>query len=166
VPRSFLSRCAIAAAIFVPIGLGVVSYARWAELPRIAVLELGVSMPRGIYIYDHASPAVRGEVILMDKAPRWKRAYLMKRVVGTQGMRYCWDPERGQHQLDDRWMPAPSPHAAEIGLKPWRGCRKLRSFEVVGYTDFSEIASYDSRYFGPVRNSQIAGVYRLLLPLP
>lgn len=136
---------------------------RQAGAPMFALWEYGISMPTGIYVFHHFPPAQRGEVIVMEKAERWSRPYLMKRVEGVEGDVFCWDPERQQHRINGRWMPGPSPLAADLGLSGWEGCRALRPGEYVGYGDHPE--SYDSRYLGPINEAQIAGVYRLVLPL-
>jgi type IV secretory pathway protease TraF len=74
------------------------------------------------------------------------------------------DPDNERHVLAGRIMPGPSAQAIALGIKVWTGCRRLRDDEIAVYSD--HVDSYDSRYFGPVTQDQIMGVYRLILPLP
>ena len=83
----------------------------------------GSSMPRGFYVWSHAPPAAEGEVIVVRAPEHFRWSWLMKRVVGTPGDRFCWWPEIGTHVVDARRMPPPSPEARELGLRPWQGCR-------------------------------------------
>jgi type IV secretory pathway protease TraF len=157
--RRFLIAFGVASAI----GIGAVILPGRVGIPMLVIWEKGVSMPRGLYVYDHPPPASIGEVIVLREAPNWGRPYLMKRVVGAGGDRYCWKPEVRKHRLGRAWMPGPSPQAVALGIKVWAGCRQLRADEVVGYGNHPD--SYDSRYFGPVTQNRIAGIYRLVLPL-
>jgi type IV secretory pathway protease TraF len=157
--RRFLIAFSVASAI----GLGAVILPGRLGIPMLVIWEKGVSMPRGLYVYDHPPPASIGEVIVLRDAPNWGRPYLMKRVVGTGGDCYCWKPEVRKHRLGGAWMPGPSPQAVALGIEAWPGCRRLRADEVVGYGNHPD--SYDSRYFGPVTQNRIAGIYRLVLPL-
>ena len=43
------------------------------------------------------------------------------------------------------------------GLEPWKGCQRLGPGQVVGYGDSP--GSWDSRFFGVVAESDLAGVY-------
>jgi type IV secretory pathway protease TraF len=132
--------------------------------PMLVIWERGTSMPHGFYLYAHAAPASRGEIVALDDAPNWGRSYLLKRVAGVGGVRYCWDRDNERHELAGRIMPGPSAQAIALGIKVWTGCRRLRDDEIAVYSD--HVDSYDSRYFGPVTQDQIMGVYRLILPLP
>lgn len=84
----------------------------------------------------------------------------MKRVVGIAGDRFCWRPDMGTHFVGTSRMPPPSPEALALGLRPWLGCRLLEGGEVVGYGASAD--SYDSRYLGPIRETQLWGIYRQL----
>lgn len=131
-------------------------------VPSLALWETGTSMPRGLYIYSHGMPAEVGETIVLNDPPNWSRSYLMKRVEGVPGQFYCWDESRQAHRLNDRWMPAVTSTARMMGIPTWRDCRLLGPDEYVGY---GQGDSYDSRYIGPVRAAEIAGVYRLVYSL-
>lgn len=127
--------------------------------PPLLLENTGRSMPVGLYLYDHGAPARRGEIVVLPDPPLFRGPWLMKRVAGTAGDLFCWDPGRGTHRLAGRSMPPPSALARELGVPVWTGCRRLGAGEIVGY---GEGASYDSRHFGPVRESDLWGVYRPL----
>jgi len=134
---------------------------RAAGMPRLVLWEYGESMPTGLYVFSHRPPAEQGEVIVMDKAPNWGRSYLMKRVEGVPGDRYCWDAAYQAHRLNGRLMPGISPLARLLEVPVWQGCRQLDVDEYVGYGDSEN--SYDSRHIGPIKAAEIAGIYRLVL---
>ena len=125
--------------------------------PPLLLANTGRSMPPGLYVYAHRIPARRGEIIVLPHPPRFREPWLMKRVAGIAGDRYCWHAELGTHELAGRAMPPPSPLARRLGVPVWTGCRRLGPGEVVGY---GEGASYDSRHLGPVREAELWGVYR------
>jgi type IV secretory pathway protease TraF len=127
------------------------------------LIEVGRSMPRGLYVYRHDIPARVGEVIVRMDPPGFEQPWLMKQVAGTAGALFCWRPDLNTHELDGRLMPQPHPLASSLGLTPWPGCRVLERGEVVGYGRSAD--SYDSRYLGPVREERLAGVYRLVVPM-
>jgi conjugative transfer signal peptidase TraF len=51
-----------------------------------------------------------------------------------------------------------------VSLPHWRDCRRLRKGEVFVFSDRVR-GSFDSRYFGPVDQAKILGVYRPLFTL-
>ena len=124
----------------------------------LIIRNTGSSMPRGLYVWSHAAPAAKGEVIVVRAPEHFRWSWLMKRVVGTAGDRFCWRPEIGTHFVGARRMPPPSPDALELGLQPWQGCGVLEHGEVVGYGRSPD--SYDSRYLGPISEVRLWGVYR------
>jgi type IV secretory pathway protease TraF len=126
----------------------------------LLIRNTGGSMPRGLYVWQHAPPAAKGEVIVVRDPAHFRWSWLMKRVVGTAGDRFCWRRDMGTHLLGTRRLPPPSPEALALGLRPWPGCRLLKSGEVVGYGASPD--SYDSRYLGPIRETQLWGIYRPL----
>ncbi len=89
--------------------------------------------------------------------PHFDLPWLLKRVAGVPGDRYCWNPEAGTHELNGRLMPAPDPEAFGLGIAVWKGCETLGADEVVLYGRTPD--AYDSRYFGPVRDRDLWGVY-------
>ena len=140
----------IAALMAPALGLGV----------PLVLHNTGSSMPAGFYAYSHATPARRGEVIVLRDPPHFAWSWLMKRVEGTAGDLFCWRPDLGTHVLAGRIMPPPDPAAQQLGLEPWRGCHRLVAGEVVGYGQSPD--SYDSRYLGPIDEDRLWGIYRLV----
>jgi type IV secretory pathway protease TraF len=128
--------------------------------PPLLLRNTGPSMPLGLYVYDHAPPARRGEVVVLRRPPAFRHPWLMKRVEGVAGDLYCWRPELGTHELAGRPMPPPSELARALGVPVWRGCRRLAPGEVVGY---GRGPSYDGRHTGPVREADLWGIYRPLV---
>jgi type IV secretory pathway protease TraF len=130
-----------------------------AGLPPLLLLNPSPSLPLGLYAYAHAVPAARGDVVMWAHPPGY--AYLggrvLKRVTGVAGDAYCWDPELPTQRLNGTPMPPPLPAAVEAGLRPWTGCQRLAPGQVVGYGDSP--GSWDSRFFGVVAESDLAGVY-------
>ncbi|MDP9144441.1 MAG: S26 family signal peptidase [Actinomycetota bacterium] len=124
----------------------------------LVIRNTGSSMPRGFYVWSHAAPSAKGEVIVVREPEHFRWSWLMKRVVATAGDRFCWRPEIGTHFVGVRRMPPPSPDALDLGLQPWQGCRVLAPGEVAGYGRSPD--SYDSRYLGPITETQLWGVYR------
>jgi type IV secretory pathway protease TraF len=127
--------------------------------PPLVLKNTGHSMPLGLYVYDHEPPARRGEIVVLPDPPHFRGPWLMKRVEGVAGDRYCWNSALGTHELAGRLMPPPSGQARSLGVPVWIGCRQLEPGEIVGY---GQDASYDSRHLGPVREADLWGVYRLL----
>ena len=118
-------------------------------------------MPEGLYLYAHrinSPPAARGDVAVVRNPPHFDLPWLMKRVAGLPGDRYCWNDQAGTHELDGRPMPPPDPDATGLGVPVWKGCETLAPDEVVLYGRTPD--SYDSRYLGPVRARDLWGVYR------
>ena len=126
----------------------------------LLIRNTGGSMPRGFYVWSHAPPAAKGEVIVVRAPEHFRMSWLMKRVVATAGDRFCWRPEIGTHLVGVARMPPPSSVALELGLQPWQGCRVLGPGEVVGYGHSPD--SYDSRYLGPINELRLWGVYRAI----
>ena len=147
----------IRAGLFLTFGLGFVA-PTFGLVPPLAFRNDGPSMPEGYYLYAHAMPARRGEVVVLRDPPHFDLPWLMKRVEGVAGDLFCWRPDLGTDTLNGRPMPAPSPMAHRLGIPVWRGCRRLQAGEIVGYG--RTVDSYDSRYFGPVEESGLWGIYR------
>ena len=126
--------------------------------PPLALRNDGDSLPKGWYVYDHPAPARVGEIVAVRNPKGFNLWWLMKRVEATAGAVYCWRADLGTHTLDGRVMPAPLPEAIAMGVPVWKGCGAVPAGEIVGYGISRD--SYDSRYFGPVRESDLFGVYR------
>lgn len=155
VGRSLAARLARGGVV---LGLAAAFYApAWAGSPVLAFWNRGLSAPPGLYVYRHAPPARPGEMVVLRDPPRFRLRWLLKRVEGVEGDRYCWEESSGTHRLNGRLMPPPDPDALSVGIPVWRGCATLARGELVGYGRGAE--SYDSRYFGPVREADLWGVY-------
>jgi type IV secretory pathway protease TraF len=131
--------------------------------PPLLLRSTQISMPPGWYVYAHAPPARVGETVILRYPPHYRAIGLTKRVRGVAGDLFCWRPDLGTHTLNGVAMPAPTTRAKALGIPIWTGCRSLEPGEVVGYGDSPD--SYDSRYFGPVRESDLWGVYRLWIAM-
>ena len=128
-------------------------------LPPLLLANPSPSLPLGLYAYAHGLPAARGEIVMWAHPPGYTLlgGRVLKRVVGVAGDTYCWDPELGTQRLNGTPMPAPLRGAVGAGLEPWKGCQRLGPGQVVGYGDSP--GSWDSRFFGVVAESDLAGVY-------
>ena len=132
--------------------------------PRPWLVNETPSLPRGLYLRT-SQPAAGAIVAVAPPAaaqPYLARlgvptdARLLKRVAAGSGDTVC----RDAHQLI--W---PRGQAAVLprdrrgrALPTWRGCRRLGPGELIVVGDSA--ASFDSRYFGPVRLEAVEGVYR------
>lgn len=122
------------------------------------------SLPRGVYRLT-GEPASRGAIVALTPPPQGGRylaglgappgARLLKRVAATPGESVC---RRGRQLTWPRgWVAALPRDRRGRALPQWRGCRSLAADEVLVLGDTPN--SFDSRYFGPIRTSEIAGVY-------
>jgi len=123
------------------------------------------SMPRGFYaVVPDADIHVNDVVVvrLLDDvaALAAQRHYLplnvplIKSVAAVEGQRVC--SLNGRVYVDSEWVAsARRQDAAGLPLVAWMACRVLNQGEVflVGTHD----ASFDSRYFGPLRTTDVIG---------
>lgn len=123
----------------------------------LLIWNTGDSMPKGLWRYERPGPVHRGDVVVIRDPPHFDLVWLMKRVRGTEGDRFCWRPDLGTHVLNGTAMPRPDPLAEGLGLEPWHGCKVLGPGELVAYGNSPD--SYDSRYLGIVRMEKVWGVY-------
>ena len=123
------------------------------------------SLPRGLYLRT-PQPASAGAIVAVA-CPAAARPYLarlgvpsdarlLKRVAAGPGDTVCRDAHRliwpgGQAVVLSR-------DRRGGALPTWRGCRRLGPGELIVVGD--SVASFDSRYFGPVRLGAVEGVYR------
>ena len=157
--RSWRARLSRGAAVFALGALWMAPTFGW--LPPLALYNTSKSVPPGLYLYLHdaagaARPALDDTVAVRDP-PHFDLPWLLKQVAGVPGDRYCWNPEAGTHELNGRLMPAPDPEAFGLGIAVWKGCETLGADEVVLYGRTPD--AYDSRYFGPVHDRDLWGVY-------
>lgn len=143
------------------------------ETPQVGappiLLNTSSSLPRGIYLRASRPPEL-GSVVAVA-APIRAQGYLatlgapadallLKRVAATGGHHVCSHGRRltvGPRQVDVLV------HDRRGAVLPrWRQCRSLAADEVLLLGDSP--MSFDGRYFGPVRLTDLKGVYRKLRP--
>jgi type IV secretory pathway protease TraF len=133
-----------------------------------ALINESPSLPRGLYLRIGA--AIEPGAVVAVPQPAVVRPYferlgvpsdvaLLKRVAAVGGEPVC--AEGGAVRTLDRRAIALERDRQGVVLPAWRECRVLASDEVFLLGDTP--GSFDSRYFGPVRRSDIAGVYREVL---
>ena len=87
------------------------------------------SVPEGLYLYPHRigrRPPERGDTVAVRDPPHFDLPWLLKRVAGLPGDRYCWNSEAGTHELNGRPMPPPDPDATGSGSRSGRAARRWR----------------------------------------
>lgn len=140
----------------------LLTFAVW-KLPSTGLISpllfwnTGQSMPTGLYVWRPGVEPTKGAVVVVRDPPHFRLTWLIKRVEGVAGDRYCWDERLGTQTLNGRPMPPPWPEAITMGVPVWTGCHVLAGDEIVGYGDSTD--SYDARYFGPVHTDQLYGIY-------
>lgn len=133
-----------------------------------AVVNESPSLPRGLYVAS-AREIGRGSVVMLQQ-PDAARRYLvqlgfpaelplLKRVVGLPGDPVCASPDAVR--VAGRSARILAADSRGTALPAWRGCRRLAHDELFLLGDSA--ASFDSRYFGPVRVADVRGPYREVL---
>lgn len=135
------------------------------QAPALALVNESPSLPRGLY--GRTGEAVTRGVTVAIPQPEAVRPYLaslgmpadtllIKRVAAGAGDRVC---------VQDQVLTTPGGRRAvlvqdRLGtvLPVWSGCRRLAADELFLLGD--TVGSFDSRYFGPVKRSEVRGVYR------
>ncbi|MBV9841621.1 MAG: S26 family signal peptidase [Sphingomonadaceae bacterium] len=128
------------------------------------MMNVSASAPLGLYRFSEG-PIGRGDWVAAW-APQWARRIaaarhylpygvpLIKRVVATVGANVC--ASETLVRLDGRALASRLPaDRAGRPLPHWTGCRRLAVGEYLLIN--AAQASFDSRYFGPVRASSIIG---------
>lgn len=139
---------------------------RWAR--PIALINESPSLPEGVYLRA-PGPVALGSIVAIRQPPA-ARAYLatlgmpenvslLKRVVAAAGDRVC--STAGGVTVRGQTIPARPRDRRGAPLPNWRGCRRLAPDELFLLGDTA--ASFDSRYFGPVRRAEADGPYRKVL---
>lgn len=137
--------------------------------PALALVNESPSLPRGLYVRQPSAAPSRSAVVAVPQ-PLSIRPYLaglgmpdeillIKRVAAVGGETVCRDGDRVR--TADRVAKALAKDRRGIALPVWVGCRQLAPDELFLLGDTA--ASFDSRYFGPVRKREITGVYREIL---
>lgn len=135
---------------------------------RPAVINESTSLPRGLYIASGREIG-RGSIVMLQQ-PDAARRYLvrlgvpadlplLKRVAGLPGDPVCASPNTVRVAGRSARILAADSHGT--ALPAWRGCRRLGHDELFLLGDSA--ASFDSRYFGPVRVADVRGPYREVL---
>ena len=165
-----MARTGVTAAVLTGLGVGLISAgAVIAPAPRL-VWNASASAPLGLYWVAHSGPELR-QLVLVEtpesvRALAATRGYLpagvplVKRVVALAGAEVC-ALDRGilidgrevavRLALDAQGRPLPA----------WNGCRVLEPDEIFLLQE-GVAGSFDGRYFGPVKRSDVLGI---LVPL-
>lgn len=129
------------------------------------------SAPKGWYIIDRSPPFGRDDLVASDlpKEARTlaeERGYiasgapLIKTIWAETGDEIC--SRNGRAFTSGRPALVVLSHdSAGRRLPPWDGCQTLSEDEVFLVSDDVQ-TSFDSRYFGPVRRSDVLGIARLV----
>lgn len=138
------------------------------ERPALALINESPSLARGVYL--RTGEGVSPGAVVAAPQPGVARPYLarlgmpgkvllLKRVAAVGGDRVC--DEGGAVFTPGRQAPRLERDRRGAVLPAWRECRLLASDEIFLLGDTP--GSFDSRYFGPVRRSDVVGVYREVL---
>lgn len=139
------------------------------EVPALALVNESSSLPKGLYLRRPGASPERASIVAVPQ-PTEARPYLgalgapagmllIKRVAAVEGDVVC---RRGEQvTVAGRTVAAPTRDRRGVALPIWTGCRRLETDDLFLLGDTA--SSFDSRYFGPVRRSDVAGVYREVL---
>jgi conjugative transfer signal peptidase TraF len=130
------------------------------------VWNASASAPIGLYVVTRKHTHLRGDLVLVRPPPSIARLAavrdylpagvpLVKRIVATAGDTIC---AQGADIFIDGQAAATRLSADRVGrpLPAWSGCRTLHHDEVFLLMEDVR-ASFDGRYFGPTKTSQIIG---------
>jgi conjugative transfer signal peptidase TraF len=135
------------------------------------ILNETPSMAVGFYVHlGEVADLKRGDIIampmnsaarnyLVKKLGYPKDTMLIKRVAGLSGDLVC--RQGSVVTINKRTLAAARSDRQGIPLPAWVGCRTLSTNEVFLLGDHP--ASFDSRYFGSVSRSELAGNYRAII---
>lgn len=137
-------------------------------MPDFILYNEGASTPNGAYLRSERGPLASAFVTVraVDVAPEYARVRMftdagdrfIKRVAAVEGEFVCASADGVQ--VGAFTFPRARHDSAGLTLPRWEGCRDLapREFFLMGDTD----DSFDSRYFGPVAERHLEGVWRKL----
>ncbi|HCK84707.1 MAG TPA: conjugal transfer protein [Hyphomonadaceae bacterium] len=137
-------------------------------LGKTFLINTTPSVPTGLYVRDYSASVERG-VIVAFRQPQAARAYLgdtlgfpgdallLKLVAAAPGDVAC--REATGVRVGGALRPIMEADPRGAVLPQWRECRMLASDEIFALGGHGA-SSFDSRYFGPVRDSDVLGVYR------
>lgn len=138
------------------------------DRPALALINESPSLPRGLYL--RAGVTFKPGAVVAVPQPLAVRPYLerlgmprdvllLKRVSAVGGDRVC--AVDGMVVTPGRRMRTLERDSQGAVLPAWGECRVLAPDEVFLLGDTP--GSFDSRYFGPVRRSEVVGAYREIL---
>jgi conjugative transfer signal peptidase TraF len=137
-------------------------------LGKTFLINTTPSVPTGLYVRDYGAPVERG-VIVAIRQPALAQTYLgdvlgfphdaplLKLVAASAGDRAC--RETSGVRVGGALRPVMMQDRRGAALPQWRECRTLADDEIFALGGHGA-SSFDSRYFGPVREADILGVYR------
>ncbi|HWA21918.1 MAG TPA: S26 family signal peptidase [Caulobacterales bacterium] len=149
---------------------GAIALLAVAEARRgdVVLFNATPSVPTGFYV--RAETPVRDGVFVTVRAAQVARSYaslrhfigdgdrFIKRVGARSGVRVC--AEGGTVTVGEIAYARQTHDSAGRTLPTWEGCRVLQDGEVFLMGETSD--SFDSRYFGIVREDVIEGVWKRL----
>lgn len=136
---------------------------------KLAIVNESPSLPKGLYLRRPSNLSV-GEIVALPP-PASARAYLaslrfppsillLKRIAAVEGEMVC--AANGALVTPRAVKPLRAKDRRGRALPHWEGCTRLAAGEVFLLGDTDE--SFDSRYFGPVRTSDLRGAFQGPLP--
>lgn len=168
-PSLAKSRFAVVAGVA---ALAITGAAIASSATPIALWNTTPSEPEGLYLRSTASPAIGAIIAFRLPAPGQPYASLalphlrsrplLKAVAAGPGDLVCAG-ESGLAVNGHRLAPIATHDHLGRGLPRWLGCRRLGTDELFVFS--ARVPnSFDSRYFGPVSQADVLGVYRLAAP--
>ena len=156
----------------------------WAVLPVLGVAALGAAIPQpavlwnptpsepiGLYVRRAGLPQT-GSIIAFrapstafpyadERMSYLHRVSILKAVAASEKDEVCTD--RGELTINGHWRGSVLRRDGRGERLPaWRGCRILARGEYFVFSDRVP-NSFDSRYYGPIRQTSIVGVFEPLL---
>ena len=139
------------------------------DQPPLALINETPSVPRGFYVRSPDPEPRLGRLVAIAQ-PAAARPYLvrlgvpsdmrlLKRVAATGGDTVC--AAEGVLRTPRGQVAVPPRDRRGAPLPVWRGCRTLAADELLFLGDTA--TSFDGRYFGPLRRTQVEATYREVL---
>lgn len=156
--------------IFLALGVGALALLAAGEVNRrdVVLFNATPSVPTGFYmrtdapVREGAFVSVRAAEVAEDYATLRQFTdagdRFIKRVAARAGVRVC--AEGGNVSVGESVYARQSHDGAGRALPTWEGCHVLHDGEVFLMGDTPD--SFDSRYFGIVREDAIEGVWKRL----
>lgn len=137
-------------------------------LGHVFLINTTPSVPTGLYVRDYGARVERGAIVAF-RQPAAAQAYLhdtlgfpreaplLKLVVALPGDTAC--REDAGVRVGGALRPTMTADPRGAALPQWRECRALAEGEIFALGGHGA-SSFDSRYFGPVRQDNVLGIYR------